>query len=253
MKRQSGFLRFLEALLLGAGPSPELLGAFALGLLVVGLLGDVTYNLLTAPAESFPLAWRPVAAAMTLTGLAYLLYRLDQRRERVVQAVVDESRLSPPHAGLVWLFGPGRFDHLVSALKHHQQSGGAAHCWLVMQENFPPVKKRFGELSQRLAEEKLSTRLHLVYVEQPDVQAAYEAVRAVFEREAAEEGLSPEQIIADITGGTKPMTAGMVLAALTTGRALEYVESKRDPDGHPIEKTQHVVLVDTAFYVTREE
>lgn len=249
MKRQGEFLDYF----LRGGPSPELLGAFALGLLVVGLLGDVTYSLLTAPAESLSIAWRPVAAALALTGLAYLLYRRDRRRGRTVQVDVDESRLSPPHAGLVWLFGPGRFDHLVSALKHHQRGGGAAHCWLVMQENIPPVKERFGELSQRLAEEGLSTRLHPVYIKQPDVQTTCEAIRKVFEREAAEEGLESDQIIADITGGTKPMTAGMVLAALTTGGALEYVESKRDADGHPIEKTQHVVLVDTAFYVTREE
>jgi len=250
MKRRT---EFWDILLRGAGPSPELLGAFALGLIVVGILGNLAYDLLVAPSDSLPVAWRPLVAAPLLTGLAYLLYRRDQQRGRLVRAVVDESRLAPPHAGLVWLFGPGRFDHLVFALKHHQRGGGGDHCWLVMQENFPPVKERFGELSQRLAEERLSTRLHPVYVEQPDVQAAYEAVRAVFEREAAEEGLEPDQIIADVTGGTKPLTAGLVLAALTTGGALEYVESERDAEGRPIEDTQRVVLVDTAFYVTREE
>jgi len=244
---------FLDVLLRGAGPSPELLGAFALGLLVVGLLGDVTYDLLTAPADNLSIAWRPVVAAFILTGLAYLLYRRDRRRGRTVRAVVDESRLAPPHAGLIWLFGPGQFEHLVFALKHHQRGGGAAHCWLVMQEDFPPVKERFGQLSQRLAEERVTTRLHPVYVGQPDVQAAYEAVREVFEREAAEEGLAPEAIIADITSGTKPLTAGMVLAALTAGGALEYVESERDTEGRPIKDTLRVVLVDTGFYVTREE
>ena len=250
MKRRA---EFLDVLLRGAGPSPELLGAFALGLLVVGLLGDVTYDLLTAPADSLSIAWRPLVAALILTGLAYLLYRHDRQRGRVVRAMVDESRLAPPHAGLIWLFGPGQFEHLVFALKHHQRGGGAAHCWLVMQEDFPPVKERFGALSQQLAEERVTTRLHPVYVRQPDVQAAYEAVREVFEREAAEEGLAPEEIIADITGGTKPLTAGMVLAALTASGALEYVESERDAEGRPIEDTQRVVLVDTGFYVTREE
>ena len=65
--------------------------------------------------------------------------------------------------------------------------------------------------------------------------------------------MTPDQVIADITGGTKPLTAGMVLAALTVGGALEYVESERDAEGRPIEDTQRVVLMDTAFYVTREE
>jgi len=243
---------FLDVLLRGAGPSPELLGAFGLGLLVVGLLGDVIYSLLTAPADTLSTAWRPGAAVLLLTGLAYLLYWQDRRRGRTVRAAVDESRLAPPHAGLIWLFGPGPFEHLIFALNHHRAGGGGGHCWLVMQEDFPPVMTKFGELSQRLAEEGVATQVHPVYVKQPDVQAAYRAVRAVFEREAAEEGLSPDQVIADITGGTKPLTAGMVLAAITTGGALEYVESERDEQGRPIPGTLRVVGVDAAFYLARE-
>ena len=249
MRRQA---KFLDALLRGAGPSLELLGAFALGLLVVGLLGDVIYDLLTAPADSLSIAWRPVIAALILTGLAYLLYRRDQRRGRAVRAVVDESRLAPPHPGLIWLFGPGRFEHLLFALEHHRQGGGATHCWLVMQ-NIEPVREALNQLSQQLLEQGVTTQLHPIYIQQLDVQAAYQAVRAVFEREAAEEGIGAGEIIADVTGGTKPLTAGMVLAALTCGGALEYVESKRDAEGRPIPGTLSVVLVDTTFYVAKEE
>ena len=243
---------FLDVLLRGAGPSPALLGAFALGLLVVGLVGDLTYDLLTAPAENLAIAWRPLAAALILTGLAYLLYRRDRRRWRVVQAAVDESRLAPARPGLIWLFGPGPFEHLLFALDHHRNGGGGTHCWLVMQD-IGPVREAFNQLSHQLLEQGMATQLHPCYIEQLDVQAAYQAVRAVFEREAAEEGLRPEHVIADITGGTKPMTAGMVLAALTTGGDLEYVESKRDSAGQVIPGTQQVVLMDTTFYVVREE
>jgi hypothetical protein len=250
MKRPT---EFWDVLLRGSGPSPELLGAFGLGLLVVGLVGNLVYDLLIAPAENLPVAWRPVVASVLLTGLAYLLYRRDRQQVRAVRATVDESRLAPAHAGLIWLFGPGQFEHLLFALEHHREGGGAAHCWLVMQQGIPAVRERFGQLSRRLAEGGVTAQLHPVYVEQPDVQASYEAVRAVFEREAAEEGLAPEEVIADVTGGTKPMTAGMVLATLTTGRALEYVESERDTEGHPIPDTLRVVLTDTTFYVEREE
>jgi len=243
---------FLDVFLRGAGPSPALLGAFALGLVVVGLLGDLAYDLLTAPADNLPVAWRPAVAAALLTGLAYLLYDRDRRRGRGVQAVVDESQLAPPHAGLIWLFGPGRFEHLLFALDHHRKGGGAAHCWLVMQ-NVEPVREALNRLTQQLLEQGVETHLHPVYIPQLGFEPAYQAVRAVFEREAAEEGLRSEQVIADITGGTKPLTAGMVLAALTTGGALEYVESDRDAQGQPIPGTLRVVLADTAFYLTREE
>lgn len=243
---------FLDVFLRGAGPSPELLTAFALGLLVIGLLGDVTYALLTAPADSLAIAWRPAVAALSLTGLAYLLYRQDRRRGRAVRAVVDESRLAPPHVGLIWLFGPGQFEHLLFALEHHRRGGGAIHCWLVMQ-NVEPVRQAFNQLSQQLLERGVTTRLHPIYIQQLDVQATYQAVRAVFEREVAEESLGLEEVIADITGGTKPLTAGMVLAALTCGGAVEYVESERDAKGQPAPGTLRVILVDTTFYVTMEK
>jgi hypothetical protein len=249
MKRRA---EFLDVLLRGAGPSLELLVAFALGLLVVGLLGDVAYDLLTAPAESLPVIWRPVVAAGVLTAVAYGFYRWDRRRRRTVDVAIDESRLAPAHRGLVWLFGPGDFDHLLFALDHHRAGGGGDHCWLVLQD-IEPVQEAFGRLSQHLSEQAIPTRLHPVYIPALDVEAAYGAVRAVFEREAAEEGLAPGDVIADVTGGTKPLTAGMVLAALTTGGALEYVESERDTDGRPIPQTLRVVLVDTEFYVKREE
>jgi len=248
MKRRA---EFLDVFLRG-GPSPELLCAFALGLLVVGLLADLFYDLLTAPVDSLSVVWRPAAAALILTGLAYALYQQDRRRGRAVRAVVDESRLAPPHAGLIWLLGPGPLDHLLFALEHHRRGGGAAHCWLVMQ-NVEPVREALNQLSQRLLERGATTRLHPVYVQQLDVQAAYHAVRSIFEREAGEAGLQPDQVIADVTGATKPMTSGMVLAAITTGGALEYVESDRDVEGQPIPDTLRVVLVDTAFYVAKEE
>ncbi len=239
--------RFLDYFLRG-GPSPALLGVFFFGLLAVGLLTDMVYDLLTAPVGSLPVAWRPFVAAAVLAAVAYALYRWDSR-ERKGEMEFDESRLASPHLGLIWLFGPGRFGHFLVALERHRQGGGAAHCWLVMQD-VGPVQENFARLQQRLLEDGVATRLHRVYIPKLEVQAAYEAVQTVFQREAEEKGLRPDQVIADITGGTKPMTAGMLLAALTTGGALEYVESERDADGNPIPGTEHVVSVDIAFYLT---
>ena len=70
-------------------------------------------------------------------------------------------------------------------------------------------------------------------------------------------GLTPEEVIADITGGLKPLTAGMALAALTmlstTGVVkLEYVQSDYDEAGQRIEGSEHLVMADVSFYVTRE-
>jgi hypothetical protein len=114
----------------------------------------------------------------------------------------------------------------------------------------PRVRAAFSRLLQALADAESPTLLHPVYIRSLEVQAAYEALRAVYDREAAKEGLTPEQVIADITGGTKPLTAGMVLAAMTAGQSTEYVESERDEEVHSIEHTQRVVWVETDFVVS---
>lgn len=242
--------KFWQAFLGGGEPSTELLAAFGLGLLIVGVIGNLIYDLLTVlePLWADLVLVGGVALAGTL--LAYGLYRRDRRRRRTVQVEVDESRLAPPHAALIWMLGPGNFDHLLFAIDHHRQGGGAEHCWLVM-EDTARVRAAFGQLSQILADAEVPTLLHPLYIPTLDVRASYEAVRAVYDREAQKEGLPPDQVIADITGGTKPLTAGMVLAAMTAGQKTEYVESERDSEGFPIENTRRVILVDADFVVTQ--
>ncbi len=242
---------FFDTLLRGSRPSPELLGAFALGLLVVGVLSNLAYDLLVSPASVVATIWRPLGGAFVLTVGAYFLFWLDQRRRRRVVVSVDESRLAPPHPGLIWLLGP-QIEHLLLVLKYHQERGGADHCWLVM-SNEPSVQEAYTQLSTQIIERGLNSQLHPVYIPRLDAQAAYQAVYTIFTREAVEEGLEQNQVIADITSGTKPLTAGMILAALTVGGALEYVESERDDKGRVVEGTQRVVLVDTKFHLAREE
>jgi hypothetical protein len=249
MRERREILNFLRAFLQGAEPTPELLLAFFLGLIVANVSAQLLYDFIMAP-EAWPHLWRPILIIILFTGLAYFLYWRDRQRVRTMHVEVNENRRAPPHAGMIWLFGPGRFDHLLFALEHHQKGGGASHCWLVMQ-NTEPVQKTYSQLLQQLPEKELNTQLHPVYIRQLEAGDAYQAVRRVFEEEAPKVGLKPEDVIADITGGLKPLTAGMILAAITLDRALEYVESERNSQGEPIPGTLRVVLVDLNFYVTR--
>jgi len=52
--------------------------------------------------------------------------------------------------------------------------------------------------------------VHPVYITQPEAGDAYHAVRKILEEEAPKVGLKPEDVIAYITGGLKPFTAGMI-------------------------------------------
>jgi len=242
MNRRLGFW----AVFLG-GPASGLMGAFALGVLVISLLSSLCYDLLAGAVVEWRTVLPPLLVSVVMTGVAYGLYRRTQRRV-AVNVAVDESRRAPARAGLIWLFGPN-YAHLLTALRHHQQGGGGTHCWLVLQDS-PALHEAFQQCTAALVAAELTPRLYPVYLQRLDVQAAYRAVREILEREAGEVGLTADEVIADITSGTKPLTAGMVLAALTCGGTLEYVQSRRDAQGHVIEGTQQVVLLDMDFYLT---
>jgi len=191
-------------------------------------------------------------ALVLITALAVFLYHRNRSRYRSLHVYVDETRLAPPRAGIIWLFGPGKFDHLLFALEHHHKGGGASHCWLIMQ-NTQAVKKNYSEFLKHLDEKGLNTQVHPVYVTQPEAGEAYHAVRKILEEEVPKMGLKTEDVIADITGGLKPLTAGMILAALTFGCDLEYVETERTPEGEPIPGTLRVVVIDLNFYISTKE
>ena len=253
MKPRVEIKSFLDVLLLGSAPSKTLLAAFFLGLIIIGILSNLAYDLLLTPQDTAQLSWRPLLASLLLFIIAYALFQQDRHwRLRKMQIEVDESRLAKPHQGLIWLLGPN-YTPLLPVLQHHLKGSGAKICWLIMQEDNPAVHNAYIKLNEWVKEEAWKTRVLPVYISDIDAKSTYRAAYTIFTRESAEEGISADQVIADITGGTKPMTAGLLLAALSANGDLEYVESTRDEQGQVIQGSQRVVMVDTKFYLTASE
>jgi hypothetical protein len=65
--------------------------------------------------------------------------------------------------------------------------------------------------------------------EEWDVFKTKETIDKVYAEQL--DGLAEEEAIADFTGGTKPMTVGMIFACLTPTRALQYVPADYGKDG----------------------
>jgi hypothetical protein len=247
MKRLTRFW----TVLLGA-PSSKVLFAFAIGVLVIALLGNLCYDALMGEVSRarWPYALRTLIVGGVSVGLAYLWYcRVYQRLE--INVDVDESRIAPQRRGLIWLFGPN-YKHLFTTLKHHQHENGPEHCWLIL-EDTPLIQEKRQAFEQQARALDLPTAFHPITIRRLDVQSTYRAVRSIVAQQLPEYQLEISDIIADITSGTKPMSAGMVLAALTEGIEMEYVESKHDEGGKPIEGSQTVVLLGMDFYLAEEE
>jgi hypothetical protein len=254
MKQRS--VEFWELLLsLREGTTLALLGVFIMGVLVMGVISNLVFGLLT---DAGSLGWGAVLRVAVASGvivmLAYGIYWRERRNLSRVHVILDESRLATPHRGLIWLLGPGGVEHALQAIRHHaggQPGQRLEHCWLVMQRDNAAIQNAYTTLASQVVQENWGVRLEPILIDRLDVEAAYGAVRRVFERDAPAVGLSERDVIADITGATKPMTTGMVLAALDGARDLEYVESQRDAKGDPIAGTLRVVGVNKTFRLER--
>jgi hypothetical protein len=70
---------------------------------------------------------------------------------------------------------------------------------------------------------QVRVEIHETGVSPGDAQDTFDYVNRIFRRG----NYKPNEIIADFTGGTKPMTVGMVMACLPHDRELEYVPYNR--------------------------
>ena len=114
------------------------------------------------------------------------------------------------------------------------------HCWLIAGPGVgDPVQKMLSsrEKAERLRDELeaagIKTRVLRIDSESEgdDPMTTMARVEEAF-FEAAAAGLGPEEVIADYTGGTKTMTAGMILACARPDRKLEFMKPRRyRPDG----------------------
>ncbi len=83
------------------------------------------------------------------------------------------------------------------------------------------------DLSQQQAR-SLHPRIYRPAVSPATAQDTFDAVKDIFNTCDRK----PEDIVADFTGGTKPMSVGMIMACLPTRHNLEYVSYNRNTGSH---------------------
>ena len=86
-------------------------------------------------------------------------------------------------------------------------------------------------LANELQAEFATTKCHVTItpLDDPwDLQAVKSVVEKIYREQLG--ALEEEEVIADFTGGTKPMTVGMIFACLSASRHLEYVPALYESD-----------------------
>jgi hypothetical protein len=125
--------------------------------------------------------------------------------------------------GLIFMFS--RTDTLLEAIKHHQPE--LKHCWLIVT---PEMQTAAGAAIADISTVRFSivpiTNLY-------NTQACYEVVRHIYQSGTQDVGIQPQNVVSDITGGTKPMTMGMIVACLEGNFPIEHVPTRYDQMNRP--------------------
>jgi hypothetical protein len=169
------------------------------------------------------LGWAVMGLLVLITVAFVYAYHVSEsgRRDRGLGPV--DLPNPDKHRGLIFLFS--REDTLREAIQYHQPA--LEHCWLLvtpeMQSQAQAAMGHFPDV--RFAIHPIPDRYN--------TQACYQDVRHIYDQDAPRLGIVPQEIIADITGGTKPMTMGMIVASLEGGFAIEHIPTAYDAAGRP--------------------
>lgn len=199
-----------------------------------------------------------LALVIMLLGLTYFTNIARWLRSRLLWLSpfafkeVPEANVKPlsqTYQGLIVAMSPRDNSPAEAAIRHHWHQGKPPHlqhCWLICTEKSLPFANT---LVSRLAEAGITQQLKLYYgtyslpdAHQPeqslsllvpealvdDPNYIQRLVDAIYEDAISQAGLSEPEIIADYTGATKGMTAGILLACTRPERPLQYI-SQIDP------------------------
>lgn len=138
-------------------------------------------------------------------------------------APVGNAELKQRFPGLVVLVGPGRKDgnpaqlSHIQAIEHHLNADYPGDplrvCWLIATAGNSPAGAE--DIAKAAVERYRDSTCNFVIKTVPsafDMSAVYRVIQQIYTDDIYRFALATDQVITDITGGTKPMSAGMILA-----------------------------------------
>lgn len=208
---------------------------FLVGSIALAILGNAIYELLTSTLGASPAT---LIALIVSAVLVFAFVALGFRR--IVRALETRRNIGPvapdrqadPYPGLILNVGLSKPGPERAIIQWHARNGMLEHCWLIVT---PQVKqKAVDKLSDLRHFIEASNALpHIIEVDDAlQVDQIYKTMRGVLQVAAQMPKAQP--LIADITGGNKPMTAGLLLACLESQTAMQYWHVPRDARGEPL-------------------
>jgi len=160
----------------------------------------------------------------------YVFYRVAQKEPKKILSIAEQQ--PPRFPGLVVNVGkqgtrgvdPDKLSH-IQAIEYHLNNPNAGgerlrYLWLVATKGESGTVSVANEVRSRY-EDRCEVKIQQLQ-DGFNVQEMYEKMKELQTIAASKQGLSQETLIFDFTGGTSPMSAGMVLACSSEGWPMQY-------------------------------
>lgn len=185
---------------------------------------------------SFTIAFISVLVSV---GSVYFALR---SRNKATKMNVNEELKPAKKIGLILLVGPSK-GSAPAAINYHIPD--LKVCWLIgtteslntiqsLIQAYPQVSFIWGEK----------------YLVNPDeIASTFQIVSNILTKEILAHGMNLNEIIGDITGGLKPMSAGVSLACSNSRCNMQYMKAPRDENGYIIRGAEpDPVKINLEFY-----
>jgi len=159
---------------------------------------------------------------LIVVGVISIQYIIQRKRG---QAVLVAENIPDKKKGLILLLSP-KLGSSIAAIEYHLPELRAL--WLITTKESADTAAMINK--------QFSDKIRKIHwgneyeVDANEAKPTFNVVKSIL-LSAHKERIFRPQIIADITGGTKPMSAGMTLACLAYDVDIQYIKSQRDDKG----------------------
>lgn len=270
--------RFALALLdLQTNPTPSLIWTFVMGLLFFSVLGNFVYD---AAFDIASISIRHAAGVaigcvllLVSAGIGMRLYL----RNSSAHLVVSEHSNVPPMPWIITALSPLKtypngqtnLDNITRLLEHHRSQLQQLFLVAILEEERPGsikvtnpeadrdegVVTAYNRLKDWIEQQfEIFPQIEILSVYDPNsAEDSFKAVSRLLDMFLAHKIATMDQIVIDVTAGTKAMSVGLTSAGLAYGCRLSYQATKRDAEGEPDFSSGEtsMVFLDSQFLRTR--
>jgi hypothetical protein len=220
-----------------------------IGLTIIAIWGEYIYAFISSPSE-ITMRTHLIVILTIVIGLVGIC-SIRKKRHTPLYRWREGELLTPQKGLVVVLSTPGIIKTL---LEHHGRE--LEHVWIIANLKNEAFGHFIGtQLKEYRQELDLTFDYYPIHFEddiKSNAQVTYEKVRESCKDALVNRKLDLETIVVDITGGTKEMTAGVVLACSQHNLKMSYVRSQYEWDNDQkrskrIPNSEKVLKFDVSF------